>query len=112
MSESLLSGMSRDVDKWVHDNRDQEHLFFFNDTATTEIYTLALQRRSSDLRDYGLVLRRVEASNPAKIQYMYVEVQDVDPEPVVTAEIGRAVWTPVTSAYLVCRLLLEKKQIQ
>src|SRR6266404_9680070 len=24
--------------------------FFFNDTATTEIYTLSLQRRSSDLR--------------------------------------------------------------
>ena len=24
-------------------------LFFFNDTATTEIYTLSLQRRSSDL---------------------------------------------------------------
>src|SRR4051812_22730660 len=25
--------------------------FFFNDTATTEIYTLSLQRRSSDLKD-------------------------------------------------------------
>src|SRR2546426_12113283 len=25
------------------------HFFFFNDTATTEIYTLSLQRRSSDL---------------------------------------------------------------
>src|SRR3712207_9330483 len=25
------------------------YLFFFNDTATTEIYTLSLQRRSSDL---------------------------------------------------------------
>src|SRR5476649_3028393 len=27
--------------------------FFFNDTATTEIYTLSLQRRSSDLGDQG-----------------------------------------------------------
>src|SRR2546430_16631188 len=26
------------------------HFFFFNDTATTEIYTLSLTRRSSDLR--------------------------------------------------------------
>src|SRR2546427_9569417 len=26
-------------------------IFFFNDTATTEIYTLSLQRRSSDLPD-------------------------------------------------------------
>src|SRR6266498_3503064 len=26
--------------------------FFFNDTATTEIYTLSLQRRSSDLATY------------------------------------------------------------
>lgn len=40
---------------------------------------------ASEMRDYGLVLRRVEASDPAKIQYMYVEVQDVDPEPVATA---------------------------
>ena len=27
--------------------------FFFNDTATTEIYTLSLQRRSSDLQPKG-----------------------------------------------------------
>eukprot|EP00966_Prymnesium_polylepis_P238100 5506065-Prymnesium_polylepis.1 len=40
---------------------------------------------AGEMRDYGLVLRRVEASDPAKIQYMYVEVQDVDPEPAVTA---------------------------
>ena len=37
------------------------------------------------MRDYGLVLRRVDASNPANIRYMYVEVQDVDPDPVLTA---------------------------
>src|SRR5476649_2288861 len=27
----------------------RSNIFFFNDTATTEIYTLSLQRRSSDL---------------------------------------------------------------
>src|SRR5436853_6333750 len=30
--------------------------FFFNDTATTEIYTLSLQRRSSDLLLFELVI--------------------------------------------------------
>ena len=40
---------------------------------------------ASEMREYGLVLRRVYAANPDKIQYMYVEVQDVDPEPAVTA---------------------------
>ena len=30
--------------------------FFFNDTATTEIYTLSLQRRSSDLANIALSL--------------------------------------------------------
>ena len=39
---------------------------------------------ASEMREYGLVLRRVDAANPAKIQYMYVEVQDVDAEPAVT----------------------------
>jgi hypothetical protein len=40
---------------------------------------------ASEMRDHGLVLRRVDATNPVKIQYMYVEVQDVNPEPAVTA---------------------------
>src|SRR3712207_9041673 len=31
-------------------SREEYCFFFFNDTATTEIYTLSLHRRSSDLR--------------------------------------------------------------
>src|SRR5229473_5820234 len=74
--------------------------FFFNDTATTEIYTLSPTRRSSDLltvhdageRDetlltvnqpaHGATLRRSEEHTS--------ELQSL--------------------AYLVCRLLLEKKK--
>lgn len=36
---------------------------------------------ASEMRDYGLVLRRVEASDPAKIQYMYVEPVATAPPP-------------------------------
>ena len=32
-----------------NNNKKMIHYFFFNDTATTEIYTLSLPRRSSDL---------------------------------------------------------------
>eukprot|EP00966_Prymnesium_polylepis_P238099 5506064-Prymnesium_polylepis.1 len=39
----------------------------------------------SAMRDLNLILRRVNAADPTNIKYMYVEVQDVDPEPVVTA---------------------------
>src|SRR3546814_1743646 len=35
----------------------------------------------------------------------------LDPQSVVFEQIGRAhVWTPVTNAHLVCRLLLDKKK--
>src|SRR3712207_9375440 len=37
-------------------------LFFFNDTATTEIYTLSLPRRSSDLAESEAVRARTEVS--------------------------------------------------
>ena len=39
----------------------------------------------ADMKDYGLVLRRVDAANPAKIMYLYVEVQDLDPDSTATA---------------------------
>ena len=84
--------------------------FFFNDTATTEIYTLSLH---DALPIYGS-MAQTSPRLPEKIQ------RDTQPRPVTPLltqnklgglwEIGRAhVWTPVTSAHLVCRLLLEKK---
>src|SRR2546425_7015780 len=87
-------------------------LFFFNDTATTEIYTLSLHdalpislRR--ELGDVGAdpLDRRVQ------------DLRDQGGDPAVQLEI---LDTPIRSeehtselqslAYLVCRLLLEKKK--
>src|SRR5687767_16000737 len=69
--------------------------FFFNDTATTEIYTLSLHGRSSDLPSPPpprprAPRRRRAATPPARSEEHTSELQSL--------------------AYLVCRLLLEKKK--
>src|SRR3712207_7617876 len=97
-------------------------LFFFNDTATTEIYTLSLHRRSSDLAHHdalpghlrsgepeargeaarllrghaarGLQLLRDERGPPRRVDDPRSEEH--------TSELQ-------SRQYLVCRLLLEKK---
>src|SRR3712207_8537827 len=95
--------------------------FFFNDTATTEIYTLSLHERSSDLSKSD-----VESPNQIRI--------DLDPQPgtdfsdavwvaphvrELLAEYGMQGWPKRSEEhtselqsrqYLVCRLLLEKKK--
>src|SRR5688572_33001094 len=88
-------------------------LFFFNDTATTEIYTLSLQRRSSDL--LGTIAER-----DAEIAALKARVYDVEAENTQrrqkrarkdklkrseehTSELQ-------SQSNLVCRLLLEKKK--
>src|SRR6267154_5036554 len=80
----------------------QNHLclfffFFFNDTATTEIYTLSLHERSSDLARRS---RGTRASPPP-------------PRPGHrrgrSEEHTSELQSPV---HLVCRLLLEKKKKQ
>src|SRR5881396_4288951 len=73
--------------------------FFFNETATTEIYTvrntLSLHDALADLLERAGLLEQRE-------QLGLVHHR--------REEIGRAhVCTPVTSYHLVCRLLLEKK---
>src|ERR1044071_10464595 len=71
-------------------------VFFFNDTATTEIYTLSLHD--------ALPISGIPACRSAHAGYALLE-----PRP-AREQIGRAhVLTPVTRGYLVCRLLLEKK---
>ena len=82
--------------------------FFFNDTATTEIYTLSLhdalpispiEERAGERLDGHPV-----AADVGHRVYGQYKEQDA-------FEIGRAhVWTPVTRPDLVCRLLLEKKK--
>src|SRR5215467_15305628 len=75
--------------------------FFFNDTATTEIYTLSLTRRSSDLRarrggHRWLPAARVRVGQlPASRGHRRSEEH--------TSELQ-------SPCNLVCRLLLEKKK--
>src|SRR5215813_2929801 len=75
-------------------------VFFFNDTATTEIYTLSPTRRSSDLPSGdGEILRAGEAegrSNALGLRRRRSEEH--------TSELQ-------SRPHLVCRLLLEKKKI-
>src|SRR5205823_13535994 len=80
-------------------------LFFFNDTPTTEIYTLSLHdalpisgsgsRRFRKKHDHGT--RRVYTLRPATRSG--------------SAQIGEHTSELQSLAYLVCRLLLEKKKI-
>src|SRR5258706_2096790 len=86
--------------------------FFFNDTATTEIYTLSLHdalpisievaiRSDLDLRVAAAVLERRQ---PADFEFEADHEQDVRSEE-HTSELQ-------SLTNLVCRLLLEKKNIR
>src|SRR2546422_2974455 len=75
--------------------------FFFNDTATTEIYTLFPTRRSSDLAgrppvnaEIKALVTRMAAANPLTRALRSEEH---------TSELQ-------SRLHLVCRLLLEKKK--
>src|SRR5438477_13088683 len=74
------------------------HFFFFNDPAPTEIYTLSLQRRSSDLPElrqaHGHAEERPDDDHKADRERRSEEH---------TSELQSHV-------NLVCRLLLEKKK--
>src|SRR2546430_9627637 len=72
--------------------------FFFNDTATTEIYTLSLTRRSSDLSTLGTVLIR-SRSNSRSSRSRTISMRSEEH----TSELQ-------SQSNLVCRLLLEKKK--
>src|SRR2546425_11589050 len=72
-------------------------LFFFNDTATTEIYTLSLH----DALPISLVLR-IHAETLRRLPERHDQVGP-DRSEEHTSELQ-------SLAYLVCRLLLEKKK--
>src|SRR5687767_15501373 len=87
-------------------------LFFFNDTATTEIYTLslhdALPISMVASSDYGTLY----TANPDNGS---VSVLDLASGDAAVVRVGRVRSEEHTSelqslAYLVCRLLLEKKK--
>src|SRR2546427_6978951 len=85
--------------------------FFFNDTATTEIYTLSLQRRSSDLgrpdrkagerrEGYGRVTDPAHRQPNGDSQRFGAASERSEEH---TSELQ-------SQSNLVCRLLLEKKK--
>src|SRR5258707_6061709 len=88
-------------------------LFFFNDTATTEIYTLSLHD-ALPICYYCLQLEG--RASPNLYSSLCVRVGDVTGRPIMSEclsiflEIGRATSELQSRQYLVCRLLLEKKK--
>src|SRR3712207_8664221 len=87
--------------------------FFFNDTATTEIYTLSLhdalpicdppKARPAGVRP-GLAVRRDADQDHTWIDGLHLLVAEVPRSEEHTSELQ-------SRQYLVCRLLLEKKKI-
>src|SRR5260221_7511 len=100
-------------------------LFFFNDTATSEIYPLSLHdalpisraRPAARRVPRGRALGRADLPRPARVRRR-LEQGGADPAPLrraagaargATAEIGRAQSELQSLRHLVCRLLLAKK---
>src|SRR3712207_8836795 len=84
------------------------HFFFFNDTATTEIYTLSLHD-ALPICD----LRISEKLAAAKQEATTALQANVPPDLLIKAsiaEIGKHTSELQSRQYLVCRLLLEKKK--
>src|SRR3712207_7839141 len=90
-------------------------LFFFNDTATTEIYTLSLHRRSSDLgRDpahHPALRARGDRGQRRAIPPDRLRVLTTPGWCGTTTSRSEEHTSELQSRqYLVCRLLLEKKK--
>src|SRR3712207_9474332 len=89
-------------------------LFFFNDTATTEIYTLSLHDALpislfADVRPQSFA----SPSNPRPNDGRQGPCASrFSPTLLTSVEIGRAHVELQSRQYLVCRLLLEKKKKQ
>src|SRR5437660_10715996 len=77
-------------------------LFFFNDTATTEIYTLSLH---DALPISQSVVRKIDVAGPGFINFFLAEAElaGVLRSEEHTSELQ-------SRGHLVCRLLLEKKK--
>src|SRR3712207_7845280 len=100
-------------------------LFFFNDTATTEIYTLSLHdalpiwhrigaARALDHRRHGRVdvtFVRVRLLHTSRRLFPPAAIEDLAAVPVLRATRSEEHTSELQSRqYLVCRLLLEKKK--
>src|SRR2546422_1734376 len=85
-------------------------LFFFNDTATTEIYTLSLTRRSSDLGwafEHGFLFSTYYGSAAMPIE---VALALRGPDHQLPFRSEEHTSELQSRLHLVCRLLLEKKK--
>src|SRR3712207_8939606 len=95
--------------------------FFFNDTATTEIYTLSLHDALPILQQKGVVIKAEPPAQPSLLGSLLLSLLPI------ALMIGIVVWLSRNAMnkqgrseehtselqsrqYLVCRLLLEKKK--
>src|SRR2546425_9799223 len=76
--------------------------FFFNDTATTEIYTLSLH-------DALPICQNAHVLQCDRISFLWHDAADLDVS-VAQARSEEHTSELQSLAYLVCRLLLEKKK--
>src|SRR3712207_9576028 len=90
---------------------DYSYFFFFNDTATTEIYTLSLhdalpifyqKRQTVQVSDVALLIR-LQLLVRRLLRSLQLELLAVPRSEEHTSELQ-------SRQYLVCRLLLEKKK--
>src|SRR3712207_8829918 len=79
--------------------------FFFNDTATTEIYTLSLHDALPILTSYGYVASYLVVTPSKDVLDLFVAL--LNPHPQRSEEHTSELQS---RQYLVCRLLLEKKK--
>src|SRR3712207_8665499 len=98
------------------------YLFFFNDTATTEIYTLSLHDALpilvAAIPGYAFASSHMDAplitlDDPANTTDVYAFLSRPSSEKYLTTALRSEEHTSELQSrqYLVCRLLLEKKKI-
>ena len=98
-------GVKRDRNRFSKES-ETKNFFFFNDTATTEIYTLSLHD-ALPICNVESILEELQTdldqqARGARILLVTVKVNDFDRSEEHTSELQ-------SPCNLVCRLLLEKK---
>src|SRR3712207_9266107 len=84
--------------------------FFFNDTATTEIYTLSLHDALPILHGKRVVRRACVGPDVEELRIAYGLLQAGEAANVYKARSEEHTSELQSRQYLVCRLLLEKKK--
>src|SRR3989442_5925847 len=84
-------------------------LFFFNDTATTEIYTLSLHD-ALPICSYIVFVRRAGQIVPASIQTGLTDLDYIEVTSGLTERSEEHTSELQSRPHIVCRLLLGKKQ--